>query len=200
MKPNRYVLELFLLKCAAIKSAVDPIVAANSDHGITHVETNFQYSLKNYINQIDLPIRQSAARMAEYYKIFYMIENFVRAFIVEALDDAVGPDWWSKNVPAVVQDSAQKARERELNMAFSPRSSSLIEYTNFGDLFEIIKFNNAVFSGLFPSMKGLERVMANLNALRGPIMHCGNLSEDEVKRLEVAVRDWFNQFSSPTSN
>jgi hypothetical protein len=33
--------------------------------------------------------------------------------------------------------------------------------------------------------------MASLNTLRAPIAHCSPLGEDEVVRLQLAVRDWF---------
>jgi hypothetical protein len=56
---------------------------------------------------------------------------------------------------------------------------------------EIIKTNWDVFGDLFNSPKAVERVMSNLNTLRGPIAHCSPLAEDEIVRLRLSVRDWF---------
>ena len=71
------------------------------------------------------------------------------------------------------------------------RSLDELDYTTFGELSVIITSNWDVFGGLFGSRKALEKVMANLNTLRGPIAHCTALAEDEVLRLQLTVRDWF---------
>jgi hypothetical protein len=66
-----------------------------------------------------------------------------------------------------------------------------LDYSTFGELSVIIASNWDVFGGLFTSKKAVEKVMASLNSLRGPIAHCSALAEDEVVRLQLAVRDWF---------
>jgi len=55
----------------------------------------------------------------------------------------------------------------------------LIEnFTTFGELGEIIKANWDILGDTFNSKKGVEKVMANLNVLRGPIAHCSPLASD----------------------
>jgi hypothetical protein len=71
------------------------------------------------------------------------------------------------------------------------RSSEELDYSTFGELSVIIAANWDVFGGLFTSKKAVEKVMASLNSLRGPIAHCSALAEDEVVRLQLTVRDWF---------
>jgi len=44
---------------------------------------------------------------------------------------------------------------------------------------------------MLTSVKAVERVMARLNSIRGPIAHCSPLAEDEIVRLRLTVRDWF---------
>jgi hypothetical protein len=78
-----------------------------------------------------------------------------------------------------------------VDSAVTLRSSDPIDFTTFGGLGEIIKASWGVFGGIFNSQKAVERVMANLNTLRGPIAHCSPLAEDEVIRLQLSVRDWF---------
>jgi hypothetical protein len=39
--------------------------------------------------------------------------------------------------------------------------------------------------------KAVEKAVAPLNTLRGPIAHCSPLAQDEVVRLKLAVRAWF---------
>jgi hypothetical protein len=71
------------------------------------------------------------------------------------------------------------------------RSTDELDYTNFGELTDIITSNWDFFGGSLTSQKAVNRVMASLNSLRSPIAHCSPLAEDEVVRLQLAVRDWF---------
>ena len=90
-----------------------------------------------------------------------------------------------------VKTDTETRRQRELDTGMTPRSEEPLDFTTFGELGEIIKHNWDVFGGMFSSARAVERVMANLNTLRGPIAHCSPLAEDEVVRLRLAVRDWF---------
>jgi hypothetical protein len=81
--------------------------------------------------------------------------------------------------------------QREIDSANTPRSSDPLDFTTFGELGEIIKSNWDVFGAIFTSPKAVEKVMASLNMLRGPVAHCSPLAEDEVLRLRLSVRDWF---------
>ena len=65
----------------------------------------------------------------------------------------------------------------------TPRSADLLDYTNFGELGEIIKVNWSLFSNTLSGIKAVEVTLARLNTLRAPIAHCSMLAEDEVMRL-----------------
>jgi Swt1-like HEPN len=93
--------------------------------------------------------------------------------------------------PEVPQFWDRLARRKTDGRSATRRSDRAIDYTTFGELSVIITSNWALFSTIFQSHKGVERVMSNLNLLRGPIAHCCPLSEDEVGRLQLAVNDWF---------
>ncbi len=80
--------------------------------------------------------------------------------------------------------------QRELDAGVTPRSDKEIDYTTFGELGEIVKANWADFGDIFRSVKAFGKIMTSLNVLRGPIAHCCPLSEDEVLRLELTVKDW----------
>ena len=85
----------------------------------------------------------------------------------------------------------KKRIQREREAGITPRSLEPLDYTNFGELGEIIKKNWSLFASVFSNMKAVERVMSNLNTLRNPIAHCSMLAEDEKLRLELSLRDWF---------
>jgi hypothetical protein len=148
---------------------------------------------QDYYPQLDRAARQEAASMSKHYEVFYSLEKSVRALIADTLEAAEpGGDWWeSGRIPTQIKSNAEGLMKREVDAGVTPRSLEPIDFTTFGELGEIIKANRDVFGSIFPSQKAVERVMANLNTLRGPIAHCSQLAEDEIVRLRLSVRDWF---------
>jgi len=173
------------------------------EHDLDRVEEEFAVDLRRghravvgpdelHYPQIESSIRAEAAQMAPHYEVFYSLETTIRRFIVESLEAAEGPEWWmSDRIPAQIRDETRTRLKREVDSAVTPRSDEFIDYATFGELSAIIVSNWDVFGATFSSSKAVERVMANLNTLRGPIAHCSPLAEDEVVRLRLAVRDWF---------
>ncbi len=145
-----------------------------------------------YYPQFEQSVRLEAANMSENYEVFYCLEQAIRKLIVETLDDAEGKDWWngSRIAPDIKSDVTSLVK-KERDNGVTPRSDNLIDYTTFGQLSVIITSNWDLFEPTLKSKRGVERVMANLNLLRGTIAHCCPMQEDEVERLRLAVKDWF---------
>lgn len=145
-----------------------------------------------YYPQFDAALRAEARGMSKHYEIFYCLEKSIRQLIVDVFEGTEDQDWWDNLVPDVVKANAKKSIKREKEAAVTPRSKDPIDYTTFGELGEIIKANWGLFGGVvFNDLKAMEKVMSALNSLRNPIAHCSLLAEDEVLRLELALRDWF---------
>ena len=147
---------------------------------------------QDYYPQIDGDIRQEAASMSGHYEVFYSLENSIRGLITDTLEAAEPGGWWdSGRIPQNIKTGAEGRMKTEVESGVTPRSTEPIDFTNFGELGEIIKANWNVFGDIFDNPKAVGRVMANLNTLRGPIAHCSPLAEDEIVRLRLSVRDWF---------
>jgi len=147
---------------------------------------------EDYYPQIDRAIRSEAARMAQHYEVFYSLEKSIRNLVSESLLAVDGTDWWDQGrVPVKVKQDAETRMKKEIDTGVTRRSSDPIDFTTFGELGELIKANWDLFGSLFSSPKAVEKVMASLNTLRGPVAHCSPLAEDEVVRLRLSVRDWF---------
>lgn len=145
----------------------------------------------SYYPQIEQAIRDEAAAMAPHYETFYSLEKTVRRLISDTLA-AADPNWWSsERVPTSVRSNAEGSQKKEIDSGVTPRSDETIDFCTFGELSDIIKTNWDVFASIFSSQKAVEKVMGNLNTLRGPIAHCSPLADDEVVRLKLTVRDWF---------
>jgi len=145
-----------------------------------------------YYPQFEQSVRLEAADMSENYEVFYCLEQATRKLIAETLEDAEGADWWNsaRIAPDIKSDVASLVK-RERDNGVSPRSDNMIDYTTFGQLSVIITSNWDLFEPTLKSKRGVERVMANLNLLRGPTAHCCPMQEDEIDRLRLAVKDWF---------
>ena len=173
------------------------------ENDLNHVERDLAIDLgrahqntlekdQDYYPQIDQEIRQEAASMSRHYEIFYSLEKSIRSIISDTLDAAEPAGWWQSGriVPKIKSD-AEARMQREIDSGVTPRSNDPIDFTTFGELGELIKNNWDEFGAIFNSPKAVERIMANLNTLRGPIAHCSPLAEDEVVRLQLSVRDWY---------
>ena len=150
---------------------------------------------RKFYPQFPERIRAEADKMAEHYALFYCLETSIRELIVARLSEQHGPDWWNESVPPPVRQNAEKNRKNEVRAGVTLRSENLIDYTNFGELGEIIKTNFELFGDMFRDVVAVERILSSLNTLRAPIAHCKMLAEDEVVRLHLALRDWFRQMS-----
>lgn len=147
--------------------------------------------------QFESSMRAEAARMSEYYEVFYCLENSIRSLVSDILLDAEGADWWdSARVDEKrIREPALGRRKKEVDSGITPRSDRLIDYTTFGELSQIITDNWDLFDPVFNSKIAVSNVSNQLNLLRGPIAHCNPTDELEQDRLNLAVRSWFRLMS-----
>jgi len=152
--------------------------------------------MENY-DQFPSDLRRKAAAMAEYYEVFFCLENSIRSLVKEMLHDAEGPNWWdSKRVDEnKIRNQAQGACEKEIGIGVTPRSEECIDYSTFGQLSQLITDNWDVFETVFSSKSAVSRVTNDLNLLRGPIAHLTLTEELERDRLVLADKSWFQLLS-----
>lgn len=146
---------------------------------------------EGYYLQFSADTRRQAQEMAQYYRIFYCLENFIRDLVESQMEEAHGENWWGGHVLDNIKAAVKANKQREQDNGVTLRSSHPIAYTTFGELSEIIKSNWDIFGATFSTKRGVEKVMSALNLLRGPVAHCTVLAEDEVTRLHITVRDFY---------
>ncbi|MBU0739968.1 MAG: hypothetical protein KJ981_14390 [Alphaproteobacteria bacterium] len=188
-------IELFILKCASLKLAVDSTYStANSRRLVVDEDA----AVKTSVAQFSAEVRENAVMMAEHYKLFYMLENDIRRLIDDTLtEEHKGSAWWEKYAPESAKAEYKANLQREQEAGFTPRSDNPLDYVTFGQLGDIIRTNYSLFGGILSNQKAMGRIMFSLNNLRGPIAHCGLLAEDEVDRLKLTVKDWFRLLEGP---
>jgi hypothetical protein len=171
------------------------------ERDLDKVEKNFKIELQrfeketkdeDYYPQFAHDLRLEAAEMGRHYELFYCLEKSIRKLVAETLEGSLhGENWWDACVPEPIKTNVKNNMQREIDSGVTIRSEDEIDYTNFGELGEIVKTNWDSFDAIFSSQKAFTKIMTGLNMLRGPIAHCCALSEDEVVRLRLTVKDWF---------
>lgn len=109
-----YITELFVLKCATIKADLSRVTDEQQIKKIkSDMEVATDAMIAPHLGQIDYQIRASAERMAEFYQIFYMLENDIRKFVQDVLYETYEDQWWTKYVPEAVKSYAKSNKDRE---------------------------------------------------------------------------------------
>jgi len=163
----------------------------NIDIGIERKEDSFIED--NYYSQFDLIHRSQAKQMSKHYELFFCLEKSIRDLVSKSIEDIENTvDWWdTARVPEQIKKDVEFRITKEVDSGVTRRSSEELDYTTFGELSQIIASNWDIFGSIFTSKKAVEKIMTSLNTLRNPIAHCSILSEDEVLRLKLTIRDWF---------
>lgn len=146
---------------------------------------------QEYYAQFDAASRKEAREMSKHYEVFYCLEKSIRNLIVQLMQEKYFDNWWLEKVKEEIRRNVDLNIKREAESGFTERSEQKIDYTTFGELSAIVQDNWEAFEDLFRNPKAFSKIMSSLNQLRGPIAHCCPLAEDEVVRLNLAVKDWF---------
>ena len=147
---------------------------------------------KNEIEKLfDGELIAEAKSMSQYYELFYCIERTIRNLIITVMKENYGANWWEEKMSYEIKKNVEQNMQWEAETGYTKRSENKIDYTTFGELRQIVKLNWNLFSMQFISNTAFNRIMTTLNTLRVPIAHCTPLVEDEIKRLEITVNDWY---------
>jgi hypothetical protein len=139
----------------------------------------------------EVDILESARRMADFYVLYFSLENSIRRLISGRLSESHGLNWWDTRVPAGVKAAVADKQKKEKDTPMSIRSEDPLTYTNFGELIDIINSNWNDFSDTLRSQKASQQILGQFNLIRNVIAHSVELSEDEILRFQLLLRDWF---------
>ncbi|HYW00812.1 MAG TPA: Swt1 family HEPN domain-containing protein [Candidatus Acidoferrum sp.] len=135
-------------------------------------------------------ILSKARKMADFYVLYYCIENTIRKLISERMLEKYHAEWWTTKVPEKVRDEVKERQEKEKDTPMSIRSTDPLAYTTFGELIDILNSNWSDFADTIRSQRAMQRILSELNSLRGIIAHSADLSDDDIARFQLLVKDW----------
>ena len=143
---------------------------------------------------LDETMLASARRMAVVYMAIAAFENSVRRFISGVLLEKVGSDWWAQCVSANIQKKVETRQKDEERVKWhSQRGGAPVEYTDMGDLGNIIRNSWQHFEAHVPSIEWANSILDIVERSRNVIMHSGNLGQEDVERVGINIRDWLKQ-------
>jgi hypothetical protein len=129
------------------------------------------------------------------YRLFYVLENYLREFVVSVLTGEGQDTWWDK-IPKDVQDEVAKLEDNEELkgwMALGSRDkSALMSYP------QLLRVVEHCWKDHFEDIvrdKALIQEARHIAHLRNTICHMSNITVEETDRVRQVMRDWFRVVS-----
>lgn len=146
------------------------------------------------VDALDETFVSSARQMAVVYMAIAAFENSVRKLITTILLEKVGENWWDTCVSAGIRRKAENRQQEEEKVKWhSQRGEAPINYTDLGDLGNIVRNAWPHFEAHMPSVEWANSVLDAVERSRNVIMHSGFLGREDVERVGINIRDWVKQ-------
>lgn len=144
------------------------------------------------IDSFSATAREQAVAMGRVYELLYCLENSIRELIESTLKEDLGvQDWWTKGISEPIRRGADKRAADDAKARWhGPRGDSLLAYVDFPQYGDIILSQWALFEPILGDQAWVTAYFAELNRTRRALAHTGRLTESDVERMDVRVRDW----------
>jgi len=135
---------------------------------------------------------EEAQRMAEAYAILYLLENRLREFIEDKLEERFGVNWWEESVSREIRENCEKKRKKETESPWHEvKESHPLWYTDFHEIQSIIQTKWEVFQPYFHDQHTVIGRLSELEIPRNTIAHNRLLEKTELERLRIFSHDIF---------
>jgi len=143
---------------------------------------------------LDEELVLKSRKMAIVYTAICAFENSIREFIEKKLFEEKKENWWDLCVKKEIREKAENRKESEKDIRWlTPRGTSLIYYTEFGDLISIMASNWDLFEVHIGKLDWAKQIISTLEKSRNIIMHSGELEQADIERIGIYIRDWIKQ-------
>ena len=135
--------------------------------------------------------RIKAGRMGRIYELLFCLENSMRELIERTFKEVEDFRDWTDGIKKETLKSA-RSREKEDREApwHGPRGGSVLSYLDFPQLGQIILDQWEHFEDLFGDRRWIDHYFREMNPARRALAHTGDLTEFDVERMEMRVREW----------
>jgi hypothetical protein len=182
----------FILRGLLTESALDN-TSRIKNHALS-VTLEKETASKLPLSQLDKQYFLNAKKMATVFVAISTFENMMRDFIGRVMTNAVNANWWNLKVPQKLQKKVEDRIANEKKVPWhTQRGNKPINYTDFGDLADLII---ALWIHFEQEVQDQGRLKGNFNVIelsRNACMHGGDLSERDIERVGMLIRDWVEQ-------
>lgn len=177
-----------------IEVVISPIIGASAKE--TFQEIIESPAITN-LNILTDEIKAKGREMAEAYVMLYCIENSLRNFIDEILNEKYGEDYISNiflpnNVKHCIQ---QRKSEEKKNLWLPIRGDKDVYYLDFVDLATLITNNWDIFKIYFPEQAWISTKLNELYKVRCLIAHNSYIGKDERDMIVLYYKQLIKQVS-----
>lgn len=177
----------------------------SSDKSKEKVRT-YEYRLRTNLGNVPLNLTPSdmknAEHMTEAYYHLFILENSLRKFIMEVMESKFGDDWWDEvNLrKSTMKKAASRKKRDEGNLWHGKRGRHPIYYIDFEDYKNIIQkywtLFEPYFSEVFGAQEWILTRIRDITLSRNNIAHTGYLTDDDISRILLNLKDWLRQIAS----
>jgi hypothetical protein len=130
---------------------------------------------------------------ANTFKLFFVLESYLRDFVLTVLSEADKENWWD-SVPQNVRDDVSKLEETEDKKKWMNLDSrGKLAMTTLGQLISIVD-DPSNWKKHFEALvgdKGLLQQTRLIVHTRNTICHMSTVTPEEHERVKQVMRDWF---------
>lgn len=182
----------FVLKGNLTKVAMEKTQLLKKHSNSNYIDSEIATHLS--IDLLDDEHVKISKKMASVYVAITSFENMIRDFIAKTLSEKIGENWWQNNVSDNIRKKAESRRKEEEKIKWhQQRGDRLLNYTEMGDLNNIISQNWDQFEDYLISLDWARQIINTLERSRNVIMHGGELGSRDIERVGTNIRDWINQ-------
>lgn len=135
----------------------------------------------------------SARRMATVYTALAAFENTARELVSRTMLEEKGENWWESVSERIRKRTASRQEDEEKHRFHTQRGDAPINFTELGDLLNIIRANWEHFEPFLPSPEWAQSIFDAVERSRNVIMHSGTLDAADIDRVGIHIRDWIKQ-------
>jgi hypothetical protein len=185
-------LQAFMYRTVTTNTAVERLI---DDGRLVEppVRADAAVDVPSALDDFSVEARLAAKSMGEVYELLYCLENSMRELVETTLREAIPEpdDWWAKGVPEKIRRSAESRRRDDGKARWhSPRGESLMYYVDFPQYGDIMIERWSDFEPILGDQEWVSSYFSELNRTRRALAHTGRLTEADVQRMELRVRDW----------
>ena len=182
----------FVLRGNLTKVAMEKTQLLKNNIGSKYINSEIAEHLS--INLLDDGHVKISKKMAAVYVAITSFENMVIDFIEKTLSEEKGEEWWKTCVSEAIRKKAESRRKEEEKIKWhQQRGDRILNYTEMGDLNNIIAQNWEKFEDYLNNLEWARQIINTLERSRNVIMHGGELGDRDIERVGTNIRDWVNQ-------